>query len=161
MLELFNGFSLNRQVLQLPISVSSYIPGSSCFVLRLHRALKQLERRSRARKRNAGRHTFLNVPCIHTHPASFACRCAHTHTQESHIPSLFPLRSCRPRPTPTPSLSPRRRCSGSVIQPASTYCSRRITQITPLAIAMVSASLSYLFKVSYDPFHSCTGFLSS
>lgn len=89
LLKLFNGFPLNRQVLQLPISVSSHIPGSSCFVLRLHRALKQLERRSRARKRNAGRHTFLNVPCIHTHPASFACRCAHTHTQRNHTSHLY------------------------------------------------------------------------
>lgn len=45
-------------------------------------------------------------------------------------------------------------CS-SIIQFQSTYCSLHITQITPLAI--VSVSLSYLFKVSYDPFHSNMG----
>lgn len=149
-------------MLQLP----SYIPGSGCFVLRLHRAFKAAGKTFKSSQKKRWE-THIFERSLHSHSPCIICMPmrAHTHTQESHIPSLFPLRSCRPRPTPTPSLSPRRRSgsgsSGSVIQPASTYCSRRITQITPLAIAMVSASLSYLFKVSYDPFHSCTGFLSS
>lgn len=67
------------------------------------------------------------------------------------MPSLFPCAAVDHFPLPL-SLH----CS-SVIQFESTYCSLHITQITPLAIAMVSASLSYLFKVSYDPFHSNTG----
>lgn len=80
-----------------------------------------------------------------THPISIPPAQLSTASHSHSLPPSLPA-ACRRR---------------SVIQPASTYCSRRITQITPLAIAMVSASLSYLFKVSYDPFHSSMGFLSS
>lgn len=51
---------------------------------------------------------FLNIPGIHTHPASFACRCAHTHTHRNHTSHLYsPCAAVDRVPLPlSPSLPP-------------------------------------------------------
>lgn len=94
---------------------------------------------------------MLTFACHNTHSHARTHTRTHTHTQETHVPSLFPGAPVDHFPLPLSAL-----CS-SIIQFESTYRSLHITQITPPAITTVSASLSYLFKVSYDPFHSITG----
>lgn len=140
LLKSFHGISLDGALKQTSAAITIICPviypRLLCAEVTL--AVKATQKRlSKPHKRNAGRRTFCNIPCIHTQPASFACRRAHARTHWSHTSHLYSPcaavdRVPLPHP-PSPSLPPSPpRCSrsgnsstsSSVIQPASTYCSR-------------------------------------